>query len=375
VSSNAEAIRLRDLAAQDASLRREIRAAVDDVLGSGIYVGGPQGAALERELAEALGVRDVVVMHSGTDALVLALRAAGIGPGDEVVVPTFTFVATATAVSLAGATPVFADCAAVSFNVDPAAVAAALTPRTRAVIAVHLFGEPADLDGLAELCHRRGLLLLEDAAQAFGARYRERPVGSIGSLAAFSFYPTKNFACAGDGGAIATNDARMAALARSLRNHGRGDDQAHVRLGVNSRLDEVQAAILRVKLPHVERWNERRRALAKAYRAGLQASRALMPEPPAHVRHVYNQFVIAHPERDALREHLTRAGIPSAVYYVPCHLQPLYADAARPRLPVAEEWARTALALPIYPELPDDDVERICAEVRAFDSGATSTSG
>ena len=361
-------IPLRDLAAQDASLRGALRTAVDEVLSSGVYVGGPQGAALERELAEVLGVRDVVAVNSGTDALVLALRAAGIGPGDEVIVPSYTFIATASAVSLTGAVPVFADSLAGGFNADPSAVAAAVTPRTAAVIAVHLFGEPAELDALASICAQNGLLLLEDVAQAFGARYRGVVAGASAVLAAFSFYPTKNLACAGDGGAVATNDAQLAGVLRSLRDHGRGERHTHVRLGVNSRLDEVQAAILRVKLPHVERWNAKRRMLADAYCSGLNATRARHPQPGPHVVHVYNQFVVLHPERDALREHLSRAGTGTATYYAPpCHLQPLYAGSSPAALPVAEELSRTALALPIYPELPLDAVNEVCEQIASFE--------
>lgn len=371
-----DTIPLRDLAAQDASLRDEIRAAVDRVLASGVYVGGTEGAALERELASALSVEHVVAVNSGTDALVLALRAAGIGPGDEVIVPSFTFIATATAVSLTGASPVFADSLSDIFTIDPASVVAAVTPRTAAVIAVHLFGEPAELDSLASVCASNDLLLIEDVAQAFGARYRGVTVGAAGALSAFSFYPTKNLACAGDGGAVATNDAALAALVRSLRNHGRGDDHTHVRLGVNSRLDEVQAAILRVKLPHVAAWNARRVALAAAYRQGLGGTRALCPAPLSYTSHVYNQFVIAHPERDALRERLSAAGIGTALYYdTPCHRQPLYANDRPSQLPNAERWSRTVLALPIYPELPDGAVESICAEIRAFDRVAAMPVG
>lgn len=370
MSSPLVRIPLRDLAAQDASLRNELRAALDDVLSSGIYVGGPQGAALERELAGELGVGHVIGLNSGTDALVLALRAAGIGPGDEVIVPAYTFIATASAVSLAGAEPVFADCAPGRFVMDAASVAGAVTPRTRAVIAVHLFGEPAELDLLAQLCARNGLLLIEDAAQAFGARYRGALAGTVGALGAFSFYPTKNLACAGDGGAVATDDDALAATIRSLRDHGRDDARAHVRLGVNSRLDETQAALLRVKLPHVARWNAQRRALAAAYRDGLRDTEAFIPEPPPHAIHVYNQLVIGHPRRDALRAHLDRAGIGTAIYYdLPCHRQPLYAARKTPHLPVADGWSRTALALPIYPELELAAVERVCTEIRAFELG------
>ncbi|HWT07469.1 MAG TPA: DegT/DnrJ/EryC1/StrS family aminotransferase [Xanthomonadales bacterium] len=361
-------IPLHDLAAQDASLRGELRAALDRVLASGTYVGGPEGAALERELASALSVEHVVAVNSGTDALVLALRAAGIGPGHEVIVPSYTFIATASAVSLAGAVPVFADSLPDRFTVDPSAVAAAVTPRTAAAIAVHLFGEPAELDALARVCEANGISLIEDVAQAFGARYRGATAGAAGRLAAFSFYPTKNLACAGDGGAVATNDAAFADVVRSLRSHGRGERQTHVRLGVNSRLDEVQAAILRVKLPHVAEWNARRRALAGLYRRGLDGTRAVCPNPPSHAEHVYNQFVIVHPERDALRERLSAAGIATALYYAtPCHRQPLYASESSPDLPMAEQWSRTALALPIYPELPGSAVEAICAEIRSFE--------
>jgi dTDP-4-amino-4,6-dideoxygalactose transaminase len=366
-------IPLLDLAAQDASLRGELRAALDRVLASGTYVGGPEGEALERELARALNVEAVVAVNSGTDALVLALRAAGIGPGDEVIVPSYTFIASASAVSLAGAVPVFVDSLPDRFTVDPSAVEAAVTPRTAAVIAVHLFGEPAELDSLARVCAANGILLIEDVAQAFGARYRDVAAGAAGALAAFSFYPTKNLACAGDGGAVATNDVALAEIVRSLRNHGRGDRRTHVRLGLNSRLDEVQAAILRVKLPHVAGWNARRRALADTYRRGLEETRAVCPKPPPHALHVYNQFVIVHPERDALRERLSAAGVATALYYdTPCHRQPLYASARGPDLPMAEKWSRTSLALPIHPELAAGAVEAICAEIRAFERRASA---
>jgi len=362
-----ERIQLHDLRAQDAALQPELRKAVDDVLRSGLYVGGPQTDALEHDLATYLAVPHVVAVNSGTDALFLILRAAGIGTGDEVVVPSYTFIASATAVSLAGAVPVFVDSLHHRFTIDPKSASAAVTARTRALIAVHLFGEPADLDELRALCDRAGILLIEDVAQAFGARYRDGVLGSFGGAAAFSFYPTKNFACAGDGGAIAVRNAAFAETLRSLRDHGRRDRDTHVRLGVNSRLDEIQAAMLRVKLPHVDTWNDRRRGLAELYCDGLRGTHARVPHPSRHVRHVYNQFVIAHPERDGLQARLNAAGIQTAVYYArPCHRQPLYLTETTPELPVAEEWSRSALALPMYPELPERSVEQICDEIRSF---------
>ena len=358
----------RDLAAQDRSLREEIRRAVDAVLASGRYIGGPEVEALEAELASSLGVAHVVTVNSGTDALALILRAAGIAQGDEVIVPSYTFVATATAVASC-AQPVFADSLPDDFCIDPASVEAAITPRTRAVVAVHLFGRAADMQALSALCRRRHLLLIEDAAQAFGARDRDRAVGSLGTAAAFSFYPTKNLACAGDGGAVSTNDAQLAATVRSLRAHGFGSSSTVERLGTNSRLDAVQAAILRVKLPHVAKGNAARRALAAAYRTGLTGTRARTPHPTPQAEHVYHQFAITHPSRDELRTHLTQRGIPSMVYYeTPCHRQPYFTNARTPALPNADAWSRTALALPIYPELSPASIAAVCKAVHEFET-------
>jgi dTDP-4-amino-4,6-dideoxygalactose transaminase len=368
IAGAAERFPWRDLAAQDRSLRAEIREAVDGVLASGRYIGGPEVEALEAELATSLDVRHVITVNSGTDALVLILRAAGIGPGDEVIVPSYTFVASATTVAWVGARPVFADSLADEFCVDPASVEAAMTPRTRAVVAVHLFGRPADMDALSALCRRHRVALIEDAAQAFGGRHGGRPLGSIGTAGAFSFYPTKNLACAGDGGAVATNDAELAATIRSLRQHGLGNAETAERLGTNSRLDAVQAAVLRIKLPHVEGWNAARRRLAETYRAGLAGTRARAPGAPLDGDHVYHQFVIGHPSRDSLRAYLARHGIPSMVYYeTPCHRQPVFQPQAALAFPHAEAWSRTALALPIYPELSLESVHAVCAAIRDFD--------
>jgi dTDP-4-amino-4,6-dideoxygalactose transaminase len=258
------------------------------------------------------------------------------------------------------------DCAPGSFNLDPAGVEAAIGPRTRAVIPVHLFGEPAPMEPLARLCGDHGLRLIEDAAQAFGAAYQGESAGALGHAGTLSFYPSKNLGAYGDGGAVVTDDEEIAEQVRALRDHGRVEGYLHDRLGANSRLDELQAAILRVKLPHVDEWNESRRFRAQAYRELLAGTRCEIPAAPPDGVHVYHQFVVAHPQRDQIREALSGAGIASAVYYpIPCHLQPAFADLGEPAsLPVAERWAETALALPIYPELPLPAIERICETIR-----------
>ena len=355
-----------DLREQYRALREPIQRAVNEVLESGRFVLGPQVEALEEELAAYLDLDHVVTLNSGTDALVLALQASEVGPGDEVVVPTYTFFATAEAVERVGARPVFVDCAAGSFNLDPEGVARAIGPRTRAVIAVHLFGEPAPLAPLVQLCGERGLRLIEDAAQAFGATYGGEPVGTIGHAGTFSFYPSKNLNAYGDAGALVTDDDELAEQVRRLRDHGRAEGYVHDRLGYNSRLDEIQAAILRVKLPFVDEWNESRRFRADVYRDLLSGTRCEIPAADPGGRHVYHQFVLAHPQRDRIRETLEQEGVATAVYYpVPCHLQPAFAHLGDPpSLPVAERWAETTLALPIYPELPMPAVEKICKTIQ-----------
>jgi dTDP-4-amino-4,6-dideoxygalactose transaminase len=361
-----ERIPMVDLVEQYRALQEPIDRAIAEVLASGRFILGPQVEAFEEELAAYLGVEHAVTLNSGTDALVLALRACDVGSGDEVIVPTYSFIAIPESVALAGARPVFVDCAPGSFNVDPEAVERAVTPRTRAVIPVHLFGEPAPMEPLVRVCGDHGLRLIEDAAQAFGATYQGESAGAIGNAGTFSFYPSKNLAAYGDGGAVVTDDDELAEQVRSLRDHGRVEGYLHDRIGTNSRLDELQAAILRVKLPHVDEWNESRRFRAEAYRELLAGTRCeTLPTPPDR-EHVYHQFVIAHPQRDQLRDALTAAGISTAVYYaLPCHLQPAFADLGEPpSLPVAERWAQTTLALPIYPELPMPAVERICETIK-----------
>jgi dTDP-4-amino-4,6-dideoxygalactose transaminase len=365
-----------DLSAQYQQLRGEIDAAVQRVLASSNFVDGPESQALERELACYIGASEVIGVNSGTDALLLSLKALRIGAGDDVIVPSFTFFATAEAVSLAGALPRFADCAAGSYNVDEDSVRRAITAQTKAVIAVHLFGEPVDLTPLEEFCTSHGLWLIEDAAHAIGARYRGRGIGSFGVAAAFSFYPTKNLGAYGDGGAIACNDAALAARLRSLRNHGRQSRYQHGEVGCNSRLDEIQAAILRVKLPFLDDWNARRRQLAAAYQHGLHNTACSWPAAIEDTIHVYHQFVVTHPQRDALQAFLTEHGIATAMFYpIPCHLQPAYsASHAGLSLPLAEHLAKHVLALPIYPEMSVESVAHIAQLIQTFEHHGSRTS-
>jgi dTDP-4-amino-4,6-dideoxygalactose transaminase len=360
---------LLDLGAQYRQLRGEIDAAIQRVLVSANFVDGAENKALERELADYIGVAEVVSVNSGTDALLLSLKALGIGAGDEVIVPSFTFFATAEAICLAGAQPRFADCSSRHYNVDIDSILRALTPRTRAIIAVHLFGEPADLAAIQEFCTSHGLWLIEDAAQAIGARYRGRAIGSFGITGAFSFYPTKNLGAYGDGGGISCNDPDLAARLRRLRNHGREDRYRHGEIGYNSRLDEIQAAVLRVKLRYLNGWNSQRRRIAAQYQAALCNTACDWPIPVKDSTHVYHQFVITHPQRDTLQAFLAEHDIATGVFYAtPCHLQPAFsASNASLRLPQAERFADEVLALPIYPELPEEAVAHIAHLIRLFE--------
>jgi dTDP-4-amino-4,6-dideoxygalactose transaminase len=346
----------------------EIQSAVSDVIRSGQFVLGPQVRAFESEIAESLSVKHAIACNSGTDALVLGLRALGIGPGDEVITTPFTFYATAEAISLVGAEPVFVDIEPRTFNIDPSQIPAALTPRTKAVVPVHLFGHAADLDPILELSRRHGLTVLEDVAQAFGGRYRGRPLGSIGHAGAFSFYPTKNLGAFGDAGLLATNDDHVAELARKLRTHGSLRRDCNEMIGYNSRLDEIQAAVLRVKLPHVESWNSQRQTAAVTYRRLLADIAGVVPPlVEEYADHVFNQFTvrIIGRNRDAIQKALAQAGIGTSVYYsVPVHRLPVYAD-HQCHLPVAELAAREVLSLPMGPMLPNAAIGRVADALRA----------
>jgi dTDP-4-amino-4,6-dideoxygalactose transaminase len=344
-----------DGAAQTAALLAEIRAAMDRVVSSQRFILGEEVAAFEREIAIYLGVKHAIGVSSGTDALTVALSALGIGPGDEVITTPYTFFATTGAILRVGATPVFADIEPDGFNLDPARVAAAINARTRAILPVHLFGQPADLSELGALAKQHSLALVEDAAQAIGATFAGRRVGTFGAFGCFSFFPTKNLGGFGDGGLVTTNDDRLAASARSLRGHGFSVKHHSERLGGNFRLDALQAAILRVKLPHLDGFNDRRREHARGY--AERAAPALgLPREVAGRVHVFNQFVVRTAERDALEAHLLARGIRSEHYYpFPIHLQAacVHLGHRAGDFPEAEAAARESLALPIYPELED----------------------
>ncbi len=355
-----------DPAGEYRTLAPEIDAAVRRVLASGRYILGPEGAALETELANYVGANHAVAVASGTDALHLALRAADVGPGDEVVVPAFTFIASAEAVSYTGARPVFADIDPATFNLSPRSLEACLSTRTRAVIAVHLFGQCAALDEIAAICRDRALVLVEDCAQALGADYEGRRAGAWGEFGCFSFYPTKNLAACGDAGLVTVREARHAEALRVLRHHGSRRTYEHDVVGYNSRLDEIQAAVLRVKLRYLEGFNAHRRRVAQAYHARLAGATPTLPYEHGRGTHVYHQFTLRTTERDTLRATLEKAQIASGIYYpIPLHRQPVYAtEHAASSLPASESASREVLSLPIHPLLGDAEVDRVVAAVR-----------
>jgi dTDP-4-amino-4,6-dideoxygalactose transaminase len=359
---------LMDLADQWAPLRPRILEAVADVIDSGRFILGPNVQAFEEESAAALGAAHGVGVANGTDALVLALRAYGIGPGDEVICPAYTFYATPESIAAVGAIPVFADIEPTTFQLDPAAVQAAIGPATRAIMAVHLFGHPAPMRALREIADAHDLVLIEDAAQAFGARLDGRPCGSLGDVATFSFFPTKNLGGFGDGGLVVTDDAEVAERVRELRFHGSRDKRTFTRVGMNSRLDELQAAILRILLPELGGWNAARRAVADRYRAGGLDRFVTLPGVADGAEPIYHLYVVRSTDREAVRATLQEAGIGAVVYYdVPHHLQPVFAHLGyrEGSLPETERAAREGLALPMYPTLSPAEQEQVLAAFTA----------
>jgi dTDP-4-amino-4,6-dideoxygalactose transaminase len=364
---------LLDLQAQYRPLREEILAAIARVADSQRFIMGPEVTSLEHELSAMLGITHTVAVSSGTDALLLALMALDVKAGDEVITPTYSFFATAGAVARLGATPVLVDIDEPTFNVDPGQVAAAITPRTKAIIPVHLFGQSADLDPILEIAARQNVAVVEDAAQAIGSTYKGRAVGGIGTCGCFSFFPSKNLGAFGDAGLFTTNDDALAKRARLLRTHGMEPKYFHHLVGANFRMDALQAAILRVKAPHLDDWTEARRANARRYlelfkQAGME-DRVTLPIELPDRRHIFNQFVIRVDDRDALRTHLEGRGVATEIYYpVPFHLQPCFAYLGyrRGAFPRAERAAETSLALPIYGELTDAQLELVVNSVAEF---------
>ncbi len=372
-----------DLQREYLALKTEIDAAIQRILASGGFVGGPEVTALEAELSAYLKVPHVVTCGSGTDALFIALRAMGIGPGDEVITSPFTFIATLEAIQHAGATPVLVDIDPQTFNLHPALLEAALTPRTKAILPVHLYGQVAPMGEILAFAQKHGLKVLEDAAQAIGARYCapgcQHPLGhacdclhpqagTIGDAGAFSLYPSKNLGAYGDAGFIATRSEQVAEESRLLAAHGSKVRYHHVRpAGYTSRLDALQAAILRVKLPHLEAWNTRRSQIAAHYTQALKGYVQTPCEMP-YALHVYHQYTVRHPERDRLVAHLKDQGIGSSVHYpVPAHLQPAYRDLApEGSLPAAEAAAREVLSLPMHPFLEEAQVEAVIRSVQSY---------
>jgi dTDP-4-amino-4,6-dideoxygalactose transaminase len=358
-----------DLGRQHEALRGEIFEAFERVYARTAFSAGPFVEEFESAFAAYVEAPHAVGVANGTVALHLAMLALGIGEGDEVLVPANTFIATAWGVSHAGATPVFVDCDPHTWEIDPNALEAKLSARTRAVIGVHLYGQPFDFDAVAGICDRHGLALVEDAAQAQGARYRGRRVGGLGAIACFSFYPGKNLGACGEAGAITTRDESLAARLRSLRNHGSTVRYHHDEIGFNHRMGGLEGASLSVKLRHLDRWNARRRDVARRYREGMRNSRVRLQAEPDFAESVHHLFVVTVDDRDSFVKHLDDAGIIAAFHYpIPCHLQKAYAFLGhRPGdLPNAEAQARSCVSLPMFPELLDQEIDRVIDAVNAF---------
>lgn len=362
-------IPLLDLKAQYYSIREEINEAVLKVIESGCYILGPNVAALEEEVAAYCQASFGIGVASGTDALYISLLAIGIKPGDEVITVPFTFIATAEVITLLGAKPVFVDIDPLTFNINPDRIEAAVTKKTKAIIPVHLYGQPADLDPILSLAAKYDLKVIEDGAQAMWAEYKGKRIGAIGDLGALSFFPAKNLGAYGDGGMVITNNEDLANRIKMLRVHGSKEKYHHSIIGFNARLDELQAAILRVKLKYLAEWTEARRQKAAAYNQGLKDSSVTTPPEAPFARHVYNQYTIRSKRRDELKEHLANKGIPTAIHYpMPLHLQEAFAYLGYKKgdFPESERAAGEVLSLPIYPELSEQQVEEVIKGIADF---------
>lgn len=351
-----------DLKTQYQNIRPEIDEAIARVLDNCQFVLGSEVAAFEKEFATYSGAAECIALNSGTSALHLALLAAGVGPGDEVITVPFTFVASVAAILYAGARPVLVDIHPHTFTMNPSDIEAAITPRTKAILPVHLYGHPSDMDPILEVARRHGLTVIEDAAQAHGARYKECPVGNLGDIACFSFYPTKNLGAYGEGGAVTTGNAEYARTIRMLRDWGQDRKYHHLLRGFNYRMEGVQGAILRVKLRHLDQWTELRRAAASEYNRLLADCGVELPREMPWARHVYHIYTLRTKDRDALQAALQAEGIQTAVHYaLPVHLQPAYADLgySRGAFPQSEKAAEEVLSLPLYPEITDAQIQKV----------------
>jgi dTDP-4-amino-4,6-dideoxygalactose transaminase len=350
-----------DLKGQYESLKDEIDSAMLEALSATQFILGPNVQSFEQEAADYLGVKHAVGVASGTDALHLALAAAGVGEGDEVITTPFTFIATAEAISYVGATPVFVDIDPGTFNIDLDQVESAITDRTRAVIPVHLFGQPVDMPALARLCDAKDILIVEDCAQSFGAHIDNKMTGSFGAFGAFSFFPSKNLGCFGDGGLVTTDDEQRANELRVLRNHGSRERYHHNVIGYNSRLDELQAVILRIKLKHIDDYNQNRRRVAHRYSSALADTGIQVAAEDGVGLHVYHQYTLLHEKRDDIMSALQAKNIACAVYYpIPLHKQDVYLEQFSDiSLPVTESVAQNCFSLPVYPELEDEKIDTI----------------
>jgi dTDP-4-amino-4,6-dideoxygalactose transaminase len=361
-----------DLKRQYQAIGADVSAAVLEILASGAYIGGPVVQSFEAQFAAYIGTTDCVACNSGTDALYLALRAMHIGTGDEVITTPFTFIATAETISAVGAKPIFVDIDPATFNLDLSQLANAITPRTKAIMPVHLFGQPSDMTAIMSIATQHNLIVIEDCAQATGAQWNDRRVGSIGHFGCFSFFPTKNLGACGDGGAITLNDAQLADDLRMFRDHGSRQRYYHEAIGVNSRLDAIQAAILQVKLQHLDRWNQQREAVASRYQHLLAGIRGIIiPQEIPGGKSVWNQYTIrliapqgvdAATHRDRVRASLQEAGVISMIYYpLPLHLQAVYQDLGYPAgsFPITEQISHEVLSLPMFPELTMEEQQRV----------------
>jgi dTDP-4-amino-4,6-dideoxygalactose transaminase len=368
ISTEVQSVPFVDLSAQYATIKEEVDAAIGQVLTQGDFILGEAVERLEDEFARFCQVDYGVGVDSGTSALELALRAYKIGPGDEVITAANTFIATVLAISYTGATPVLVDIDPESYNLDPARLEQSITSRTKAIVPVHLYGQPADMDPIMEIARRHHLVVIEDAAQAHGARYKGRRAGSLGDAAAFSFYPAKNLGAYGDGGMVVTNDSKIADSLKMLRNYGQSQKYHHQLKGFNRRLDTLQASVLRVKLKYIDQWNAARRRHARLYNKGLNESGLILPIEAEGRDSIFHLYVVRTDQREQLQKGLQQAGISTGIHYpIPIHLQPAYEDLGYQRgdFPVTEQFAEQILSLPMYPELSGSAIEQTVAAVQA----------